>query len=144
MDQAMPEPALGDLLRLLSQALNARLVADVTGAGFTEVRSAHFAVFKHLDSDGARQTDLAARAQMTKQSMCALIDDLERWGYVERVVDPADARARIVRQTERGRALDRVARASIRAFEEDRERQIGAERMRLFRALLTELATGGS
>ena len=134
------EPMLGALLRRPLRALTARVAVDLAAAGFADLRPAHFAVFQQLDADGARLTDLAARAQMTKQSMGALVDDLERWGYVERVPDPADGRVRIVRRTERGWAVSRVARASIRAFEAEWERRVGAERMRQFRTVLEEFA----
>lgn len=78
---------------------------------------------------------------MTKQSMGYLIDHLERRGYVERVPDPADQRARIIRRTARGWAVEPVARASIRRLEDEWAEQIGAERMREFRSVLADLAT---
>ena len=51
---------------------------------------------------GTRLTALAESAGMSKQAMGQLVDDLERLGYVERVPDPADGRAKIVRLTRRG------------------------------------------
>ncbi len=138
--EAAFEPMLGALLRLPLRALTARVAADLAAAGFSDLRPAHFAVFQHLDPAGSRLTDVAARAQMTKQSMGALVDDLEGWGYVERVPDPADGRARILRRTGRGWAVERAARASIRAFEAEWELRVGAERMRQFRRVLEEFA----
>ena len=134
------EPMLGALLRLPLRELTVRIAADLAAAGFVDLRPAHFAVFQYLEAGGSRLTDLAARAQVTKQSMGALVDDLERWGYVERVPDPADGRVRIVRRTERGWAVERVARASVRAFEEEWGQRVGAERMRQFRGMLEEFA----
>jgi len=134
------EPMLGALLRRPLRALTARVAADLAAAGFADLRPAHFAVFQQLDAAGSRLTDLAARAHMTKQSMGALVDDLERRGYVERAPDPADGRARIVRRTERGWAVERAARASVAAFEAEWAERVGAERMRQFRAVLEEFA----
>lgn len=136
----MLEPMLGALLRLPLRALTARVAADLAAAGFADLRPAHFAVFQQLDPAGSRLTDLATRAHMTKQSMGALVDDLARWGYVERIADPADGRARIVRRTERGWAVERAARGSVGAFEAEWERRVGAERMRQFREVLAEFA----
>jgi DNA-binding MarR family transcriptional regulator len=76
---------------------------------------------------------------VTKQSMGALVDSLERWGYVERIPDPRDGRARIVRRTERGWAVERTARASIRALEAEWAQQVGPERMRHCRTVLEEI-----
>lgn len=72
--------------------------------------------------------------------MGALLDDLERRGYVERAPDPTDGRARIVRRTERGWAVERAARASVGAFEAEWTQRVGAERMRQFRGVLEEFA----
>ena len=109
-------PMLGALMRAPLQALSSRVAADLVAAGFDELRPAQLVVFQHLNAGGSRVTDLAARAQMTKQSMGALVDDLERWGYVERVPDPNDRRARIVRRTSRGWAPNarRIAISRVR------------------------------
>jgi DNA-binding MarR family transcriptional regulator len=130
------EPMLGALLRRPLQALTIQVAADLAAAGFADLRPAHLVVFQQLETGGSRLTDLAARAHMTKQSMWALVDDLERFGYVERIPDPADKRARIVRRTERGWAVERAARASVRAFEEEWTQRVGADRMQQFRAVL--------
>ena len=54
---------------------------------------------------------------MTKQSMAQLVAHLERHGYVERIPDPADGRAKLVRATERGREVfaDRAGATSPRS-----------------------------
>src|SRR5690349_14644863 len=62
-----------------------------------------------LRREGDRIVELAKRAQMTKQAVGYLISYLERHGYVERVPDPTDGRAQIVRRTERGWAFQRAA-----------------------------------
>ncbi len=134
------DPMLGALLRRPLQALTIHVTADLAGAGFTDLRPAHLVVFQQLDAGGSRLTDLAARAHMTKQSMWALVDDLEKMGYVERVPDPADGRARIVRRTARGWAVEGAARASVREFEAEWTQRVGVERMRQFRRVLEEFS----
>jgi len=68
--------------------------------------------------------------------MSALVADLERGGYVERVEDADDARAARVRLTARGRAYGRAARAFARSLEGEFERQIGADRVEELRRAL--------
>lgn len=131
-------PMLGALLRRPLRALTAHVAERLASAGFTDLRPAHLVVFQHLDGEGTRLTDLAARANMTKQSMGALVNDLERWNYVARRPDPADGRARIVCRTERGWAVERAARMSVQEFEDEWTRRVGAERMRQVRAVLEE------
>jgi DNA-binding MarR family transcriptional regulator len=134
------ERMLGALLRIPFQAINARIARNLAAAGYTDLRPAQFSVFQHLPREGARLTDLAERAQMTKQSMGALVGHLEAGGYLERVPDPVDGRAQIIRRTDRGWAVERLARASIQALEEEWGQWLGKERLQHCRAFLSDLA----
>ena len=132
---------LGALLRIPFQAITARLHTELAAAGFADLSPAQFVVFQHLPAEGARVSELAARAQITKQSMGYLVDYLAARGYVERLPDPADGRAAIVRLTERGWAVDQAARAISRGVEEEWARRLGRRRMDQLRDLLERLVT---
>jgi DNA-binding MarR family transcriptional regulator len=106
------------LFRQTAQRMVAELVEALHEAGYTDISATHQAVFENLDRDGTRLTVLAARAGITHQSMGELVRELERRGYIERIADPADGRARIVRLTQRGRQVVRVAVATITQIEE--------------------------
>jgi DNA-binding MarR family transcriptional regulator len=105
------------LFRQTAQRMVAELVEALHEAGYTDISATHQAVFENLDRDGTRLTVLAARAGITHQSMGELVRELERRGYVERIADPGDGRARIVRLTQRGRQVVRVAVATITQIE---------------------------
>lgn len=93
------------LPRLLGEgfrSLDRHVHEGVIAAGFGDVRPAHYAVFRHLKPEGSRVTELAEEARITKQSMGELVVYLERRGYVERLPDPRDGRAKIVVLTEGG------------------------------------------
>jgi DNA-binding MarR family transcriptional regulator len=103
------------------------------------VRAPHGNVFAYLDKEGTQVSELARRAQITKQSMAELVAHLERHGYVERVPDPADRRAKLVRATPRGREVYAIARETIADIEREWTARLGATKMRQLRALLAEL-----
>ena len=110
-----PPPArlpenLGVLLREPFRVASAQLHERFAEHGHPEVRPPHGNVFQFLDDDGTRVSVLADRAQVTKQSMAELVAHLERHGYVERIPDPADRRAKLVRATARGKELYALAR----------------------------------
>jgi DNA-binding MarR family transcriptional regulator len=136
-------PHLGALIRLAAQYMHERFVAWIAGSGFDGIQPAHSAVIQPLWAapQGLRSSVLAQSSRITKQSMSALIADLERGGYVERVDDPDDARAARVRLTARGRAYGRAARAFARALEAEWAKQVGAERIEELRATLELLRT---
>lgn len=107
--------------------------------GHPEIRPPHGNVMQFLDDGGTRVSVLAERAQMTKQSMAELVLHLERLDYVERVPDPSDGRAKLVRATERGGELYAIARDVVAEIEADWTRRLGRAKMRRLRELLEEL-----
>lgn len=107
--------------------------------GHPEIRPPHGNVMQFLDDDGTRVGVLAERAQMTRQSMAELVAHLERLGYVERVPDPSDGRAMLVRATTRGKQLYAIAREVIAEIEAEWTKRLGKAKMRRLRQLLEEL-----
>jgi DNA-binding MarR family transcriptional regulator len=132
-------PNIGILLRKPFQEVVRRVSAGLAELGFDDIRPAHTAVFQHLSSDGSRLTDLAERAQITKQSMGYLVDYLEQRGYVERRADPTDRRATLVFPTDRGWQQIRAALSIIATVEEEWTRRLGTRGMQQLRELLTQL-----
>ena len=120
---------LGRLLLEAHRAVGAEFVALLDERGYPDARPGHAAVVLHLDRrSGTRLSDLANRARMTKQGMMLVVDELEERGYVRRVPDPADARAKIVRLTARGRRYVAEARRVIAAIESGARRDLGDRR----------------
>ena len=69
-----------------------------------QVGAAHIHITRHLSPEGARLTDLARAAGMTKQAMGTLVTQCEAWGMVRREGHGSDARAKRVVFTETGLA----------------------------------------
>jgi len=132
-------PNIGILLRAPLQDFVQRITAGLADAGFDDIRPAHTAVFQHIEAEGTRLTDLAERAQITKQSMGYLVDYLEQRGYVERRPDPSDRRVALICLTDRGWEEVREALKIIARIEQDWARGLGKARMEQLRALLSEL-----
>lgn len=136
-----PEPQLnlGWLLELPAKAIDRAVVDQLEAEGFADIRPAHGKVFTTVSGEGSRITDMASEAMLTKQSMQYLVDDLERLGYAERVPDPADRRAKLVRLTPKGRRVVLSGRAAIAHTEARWRRQLGERKMARLRTLLEEL-----
>ena len=67
------------------------------------------------------------------------MDDLQRLGYVERVPDPTDGRAKIVHLTERGADGARGRAESLDDVERRWAEEIGEERVAAMRETLEEI-----
>jgi DNA-binding MarR family transcriptional regulator len=118
------------LLREAFRALNDLVLARLVAEGHEPIRPTHAAVFQYLDDGGTTVSTLASRAQMTKQAMAELVRHLEQHGYVVRVPDPADRRAKLVTPTERGHEVFRVVSDLVPEIEALVAQTIGADRVR--------------
>jgi DNA-binding MarR family transcriptional regulator len=133
---------LGILLREPYRVANERLHRRFAERGHPEIRTPHGNVFPYLDNSGTRVSVLAERAQITKQSMAELVEHLEGHGYVERVPDPDDRRAKLVRATRKGNQLYAIAREFVAEVEEEWTRLLGKRKIRQLKELLEELNAG--
>lgn len=116
-----------------------RIFEAVHAAGFDDITLAQARVAARVGEDGTRLTELAEQAQVTKQSAGFLVDQLEAAGYVERVPDPRDARARLVRMSGRGRAVVERARVEEEAIATEWRGHLGAAAYDDLMAALTKL-----
>jgi DNA-binding MarR family transcriptional regulator len=88
------------------------LLDALAAEGYPEITVVHLNLYRNLDMDGNRLTELASRANMTKQGMQELVDRAEALGFVERRPDPDDRRAKAVAFNNRGfQLLDAIRRA---------------------------------
>lgn len=138
-DQDAEELNLGLLCFIAYRAMETRVIEALTAAGFDDVTVAQGRVFARIGPKGTRVTDLAEQARITKQTAAFLVDQLQRAGYVRRVPDPADARARLVQIAPRGEAAVAVARAAEAEVEAEWTRHLGKQAASQLRRALTRL-----
>jgi DNA-binding MarR family transcriptional regulator len=130
------------LLREAYLRLNDVVLARLAQQGHQAVRPAHAAVFQYLDDTGTTVSLLAERARMTKQAMAELVRHLETHGYVRRVPDPTDGRAKLVLPTDLGNQVIEVAQGLAPEIEQRISALLGAERTSALRADLETLRRG--
>ena len=95
----------GRLLAAAARLFTRDILNEVHGDGFAKVTEVHLRLFRHLDPDGTRLTEIAALAGTTKQTMAELLDKTEALGLVARQPDAGDGRAKIIVATRTGRHL---------------------------------------
>jgi len=119
--------------------MSEELMRELAARGHPDVRFAHGSVFQFLDDDGTRVSVLAERAHVSKQAMAQLVAHLEEHGYVERVPDPHDRRAKLVRATERGGEVFAIAQAMLASVDARLRQRLGDAKVEQLRTLLEEL-----
>lgn len=127
---------LGHWLRLATERFDARVLECMAHdpavplglsnlAARGQVGAAHIHVTRHLPVEGARLTELARRAGMTKQAMGTLVTQCEAWGMVQREDDPDDARARRVVFTATGLAWLAAHQSAVAQAEQELRAAVG-------------------
>jgi DNA-binding MarR family transcriptional regulator len=133
-----PPTTLLSLLDAATDSVLAEFRRDLEEAGYADIRPTHGCVFRFVRDDGMRLTELARLAGMTKQSVGELVDDLVNLGYVERIPDPEDRRAKLICLTDRGIEAQKVGFGLLADVEDRWVERFGETRMKQLRKLLEE------
>jgi DNA-binding MarR family transcriptional regulator len=130
---------LGILLFVANRALEQRAFDAVLAAGITDITLAQARIAARIAPEGSRVSDLAEQARVTKQSAASLVEQLEKAEYVERVPDPTDGRARLVRLTPRLQRVAQVADAEVARVLAEWADHLGQDRLQQLNQILRDL-----
>ena len=129
---------LATLMFVSYRAMDERVRHAMRDAGY-DVTVAQARLAQRIAEDGTRLTELADRAGVTKQTASLLVAALEREGLVERVPDPEDGRARLIRLSARGREAAQRAMEVVVGVEGEWTAHLGPELTERLREALVRL-----
>lgn len=132
-------PDLGVLAGRLLFAVQRELFSTLAERGFDDLKPRHGAVLAYLDPDGVRATDLSKLSGQHKQNLGLLIDELESLGYVQRLPDPRDRRAKLICPTDRGLAQMRTADAIMADIQQRHAERLGNDDYEQFKRRLIDI-----
>ena len=125
------EDDIGQLCACVAAAVARQTVERLAGEGFHDARLTHSSVFAGLVAGDRTVTQLAGRLGISPQAVSKTVAELERSGYLRKVRDGADARARRLEISERGQELVAATRRVRSAVSRDIARWLGARRHRV-------------
>lgn len=137
------KPARIPLTGLLDVALESMLAefrVELEAGEFSDIRPTHGCVFRFVKEHGMRLTDLAELASITKQSAGEIVDDLAERGYVKRIPDPDDRRAKLICLTARGEEAQTHGFGLFAEVEKRWMERYGRDKIEELRATLEEIA----
>jgi len=140
-----PSPYVGALLGVVWQWVRDQLYVGVVAAGYDDLNAAHVGLWRYPGLEGLRPSQLADRRGITKQSVNDLLGYLEQHGYLLRVPDSADGRARVIRLTSKGWRLQKTIYAEAASAQRRIEEILGPRRYAQLHSsleLLTERLAG--
>jgi DNA-binding MarR family transcriptional regulator len=133
------KPTVPGLVNLVAASGAPHLRAAFAAAGLDGIRPAQAVALIPLAAGGLHASDLADQLRVSRQAVAQGVAALERHGYVIRVADPADARARLIELTPLGRQALRVMRSNAVDLEKRWEEILGQQRLEELRKTLQTL-----
>lgn len=130
------DPDLGVLAAGLLFRVQGELSRHMSEQGFDDVSPRHGTVLAFLDQEGIRPTELARLSGRNKQTIGAILDELENLGYITREPDPRDRRAKLIVPTARGRDSMRLSDQFVKQIEARYAEQLGEETYARFKDTL--------
>ena len=132
---------VGQLLMTCGRLLNELGIARLREeTGLAQLRTVHTKLFAHIDREGTRLTQLATRVGISKQAVGQLVDQLHAMGAVERVPDPMDGRAKLIRFRRKGeQGLWMHGSAVLGQLEDEIESELGGPQMAQLEGVLLRL-----
>ena len=136
--EARKRASMGQLLMKAARLLDERAVARVAAraAKGPRLRTAHTRLLPHIAFEGTRLVDLARKIGVTKQAVSQTVGEMEEMGVVELVVDPDDARAKLVRFTPRGAQAIAQGLSVLGEIEAELAKRVGKKRIHELRETL--------
>ena len=129
---------LGLLLFIPYRFMESAVMAELRARGH-DMPLNQARAFQRIAPGGSRLAELAEAAQVSKQTVGSIVDQLERAGYVERAADPRDRRARLVTITAKGQRLIELSAPIVRRVESSWEAHLGRARYQQLRQTLQAL-----
>lgn len=145
---ATPADPSDDELEILRQSNIGRLLDEVhvgfdqlalsylKQRGYPMLSASHTHVLRTMRLEGARVTDMAEQAGISKQAMSKLVAAFEQHGFVEWRTNPNDGRSRMVYATPAGRQLLAHGVAALQRAEDEYFGELTADERETLRNLL--------
>ena len=134
--EGLRQSNIGRLFARVSRAYSDLAFEKLTRYGYEALTPVHTALISNLDIEGTRITTIAERAGVTKQAIGQLANDLEKQGYIERIPDPEDGRASLLKFTQKGWQFLLDAHEIKKEIEAEYKSILGAEHMAHLRETL--------
>ena len=128
------------LLDNVSEDFHRRLRDKLLERGYKGLKLTFASVMSNMSFSGTRLVSIAELNGMTKQAVGQIANEIEELGYIERVPDPHDGRAKNLVFTDLGQRLIRDSITAVEEVEEEYAQLIGEDNMVQLQTLLSKLS----
>lgn len=128
------------LLDNVSEDIHRRLRDKLLAQGFKGLKLSFSSVMGNMSFSGSRLVEIAELTGMSKQAVGQIANEIEELGYIARVPDPHDGRAKNLIYTELGQQLLAASIAAVEEVEQEYSALIGNDKLQQLESILKELS----
>lgn len=130
---------LGRQMLMLERMFTGQALVSMQQQDIDDINLGHFSVLPYVDEQGVRATVIAQCSGISKQAVGKTLDDLKAKGYLMALPDPQDKRASLVRLTDKGVAMMRLALQATKDVERHWSSLIGDESVGVLKSICGDL-----
>lgn len=123
----------------VSAEYHIRLRQRLEEIGYKGLKLSFAAILSKISFSGSRLVDIAEMNGMTKQAISQLASEIEDLGYIKRIPDPHDGRAKNLIFTELGQRLIQDSIEAVDEVEKEFAALIGNDKVLQLNQILAEL-----
>ncbi len=128
--EAAKQASVSQVMMKCARLINELVIARWrVSANQPNLRPVHTSLLPHIDLEGTRITVIAKRMGISKQAVGELVKEMEAMGALERIPDPEDGRAKLVRFCNKGDLNLFSGLSQLGKFEQELRAEIGDETM---------------
>ncbi len=120
-------------------AYHLRLRDKLLEQGYKGLKLSFSTVMSNMSFGGTRLVDIAEINGMTKQAIGQIANEIEELGYIKRVPDPHDGRAKNLVFTDLGAQLIQDSIVAVEEVKQEFSQLIGEQKIDQLESLITEL-----
>ena len=136
------EISINRLLLDVYKDLNKKVISKINENGYSDIKPTHTHIFRHISLEGIRLKDLTDKIGLSKQSISEIVDDLEKKGYLVKLPDDNDLRAKKICYTEKGKELIGLGKCISKELEKEYIELLGFEEFENLKQVLTKMLDG--
>ena len=134
-------PYVGAILRLSLVTVRRRLLAALSWHGYEDISASQLTAFSYPFVEGLKPTELAARANQSKQATNYMLAGLESSGYVVRRAERSGGRRRVYLSA-KGKKVVKICQLEMLTLQNDWRRRVGKDRFDSFLEVLRSMPVG--
>ncbi|MGC1467649.1 MAG: MarR family transcriptional regulator [Pseudolabrys sp.] len=138
---AQKPPYVGAILRMSVATVRGRLLAALSRHGYKDISASQLTAFSYPFPDGLKPTELAARANQSKQALNYMLTDLEAGGYVIRKAERRGGRRRVYLSA-KGKKVVEICQNEMLTLQHEWSKAVGKERFETFLDVLKSMPGG--